>query len=242
MMENCQPAGEELPDHTAPGLYLVGTPIGNLEDITLRALRVLRQVDLIMAEDTRRTRKLLSHYDIHARLMSCHKYNESRRAELIVAQVRAGRSVAVVTDAGMPGISDPGSRVAALCRQAGVPVTVIPGPSAALVGLVLSGAGGGEFHFAGFLPRKGGRRRKVLAGLLGLECPVVIFEAPHRFLALLSEIEALEPERRIFVLREITKRHEECSEGTPAELRRQFAEEKLRGEFTVVVLPRREVR
>ncbi|HIE10587.1 MAG TPA: 16S rRNA (cytidine(1402)-2'-O)-methyltransferase [Kiritimatiellae bacterium] len=219
----------------APGLYLVGTPIGNLEDITLRALRILRSVDLVMAEDTRRTRNLLSHFNIHVRLVSCHRFNEAQRAERVVREVGRGRAVALVTDAGMPGVSDPGSRVAVECRRAGVPVTVVPGPCAVLAALVLSGEGGGAFFFAGFLPRKGARRKAELLMLLRMECPCVIFEAPHRFFRLLGDIERLDPQRRLFIAREMTKRHEECYEGTATDVRRQMAAGTVRGEFTVVI-------
>jgi len=220
-----------------PGLYLVGTPIGNLEDISLRALRILRGVDLILAEDTRRTRKLLSRYDIHTRLLSCHRFNEERRVAQAVAAVREGRAVALVSDAGMPGISDPGSRLAWKCRQAGVPVSLVPGPCSVLAALVLSGAGGGEFHFAGFLPHRGTQRRRKLAELLRQPHPVVLFESPHRFRKFLSEVAELAAERRLFVARELTKRHEECLEGTAAELQAQLVGAPRPGEYTVVILP-----
>ena len=219
----------------APGLYLVGTPIGNLEDITLRALRILRSVNLVMAEDTRRTRKLLSHFDIHVRLVSCHRFNEVQRAQRVEKEVERGRAVALVTDSGMPGVSDPGSRVAAECRRAGVPVTVVPGPCAVLAALVLSGEGGGAFFFAGFLPRKAARRRAELQKLLSMEYPCVVFESPHRFLRLLEEIGQLDPGRRLFVAREMTKRHEECCEGSVEEVREQMGAGRIRGELTVVI-------
>ena len=221
------------------GLYIVGTPLGNLGDITLRALETLREVDLIMAEDTRRTRRLLAHYDIHTRLLSSHRFNEERRAQTAVRRIRSGEAVALVTDAGMPGVSDPGSRTAAACRAAGLPVHVIPGPTAAAAALALSGMGGGGYIFAGFLPRRSGPRRRRLAELDRASLPMIVYESPHRLPALLADIEETMGSRRVFIARELTKRYEECISGTAAELRAHFSAGKIRGELTVVIAPDR---
>ena len=225
----------ELP----PGLYLVGTPIGNLEDITLRALRVLRTATLLMAEDTRHTGLLLAHYQIRARLISCHKFNERSRADLVIEQIRSGASVALVSDAGMPGISDPGARTAAAVRAAGLPVTVIPGPSAVTTAVALAGcAETPSFYFEGFLDHKTATRRRRLHELDVLRCPVVFYESTHRILKLLDEVEEeLGPDRTLFLARELTKKFEETVQGTPAFLREHFRTHSHKGEFVVILLP-----
>ena len=220
-----------------PGLYIVGTPIGHLQDITLRALDTLRQAVLVVAEDTRHTRILLERHAIPARLFSCHRFNEASRTNAILDRIRAGGAVALVTDSGMPGVSDPGSRVVAACRAAGLPVTCLPGPSAVTAAVALCGFGGAGFSFAGFLPRKEGARRRRLEELAAREEPVVLFESPFRLLRTLEEIEAVMGPRPVFLGRELTKQFEEGRVGTPAELRAAFAGRAVKGELVLVVAP-----
>lgn len=216
-------------------LYIVGTPIGNLEDITLRALRVLKEVQVIAAEDTRQTRKLLRHYGIDTPLVSYHEHNERARAAELIARVQAGESVAVVTDAGMPVVSDPGQHVVAQALAGGVKVVVVPGPTAVITGLVASGLADGPFVFAGFLPRKGKERREALAALKEDPRSIILYEAPHRMLQTLADLaEALGP-RPMAACRELTKRFEEVRRGTPGELLDYFRQSAPRGEFTLVI-------
>jgi 16S rRNA (cytidine1402-2'-O)-methyltransferase len=225
----------------APGLYLVATPIGNLGDITLRALDVLRRADRIAAEDTRQTQKLLNHFQIETPTESCHEFNEALRAAAFVEAIRAGQSIAVVTDAGMPGISDPGSRLAAAAIAAGVTVIPIPGANAALSALVASGLPTNEFQFLGFLPEKAGARRTRLESLqkelAGTGRTVILYEAPHRILETLADIEAvLGPAHRVVVARELTKLHEEFLRGGVAEVRADLAaRDRVRGEITLLL-------
>ena len=227
----------KAPERPAPGLYVVGTPIGHLEDFTFRALRTLKAADLILAEDTRITQRLLARYEIRAPLMSCHKFNEAARTEQVLDRLRGGAVIALVTDSGMPAVSAPGSRVVAACRQAALPVTAVPGPSAVTTALALSGFGGAAFTFAGFLPHKSGARRRRLARVAARNEPVVLFESPFRFLKLLDEIEAVAPARPVFVGRELTKLFEECRLGTAAELRAIYAGRAIKGEFVVILGP-----
>ena len=222
-----------------PGLYLVGTPIGNLEDITLRALRVLRTCTCILAEDTRHTRPLLDRYNIRTPLLSCHKWNERARESEILARIQSGQSLALVTDAGMPGISDPGSRTAAAVREAGLPVTVIPGPSALTAAVALCGhSSTPSFHFEGFLDHKTATRRRRLRELADTPIPVVFYESTHRILKLLDEVEQeLGPTRTLFIARELTKKFEETLLGPPSTLRAHYRTHSLKGEFVVILLP-----
>ncbi len=220
-----------------PGLYVVGTPIGNLEDVTFRAVAVLKQVHCVAAEDTRETRKLLDRYEIRTPMLSCHKFNEASRVEEIVRRIRSGEAVALVTDSGMPAVSDPGSRVVAACRDAGLHVTVVPGASAVTAAVALSGFGGHGFVFEGFLSHKSAARRKRLEDLLTNDRPVVIFESPHRLLKLLEELQAVAPARRVFIGRELTKHFEELMWGEPAELAARFGGRAVRGELVVVISP-----
>ena len=217
------------------GLYLVGTPIGNLADVTLRSLDTLRGVSVIFAEDTRISRRLLDRHAISTPLMSCHKFNEQSRAEQIILRIQGGEAVALVTDSGMPGISDPGSRVAASCREAGLSVTVIPGPSAVTSAVALCGFEGEGFVFAGFLPRKIGARTRELQRLLSSDVPAVLFESPFRVVRTLEELEALAPDRRVFIARELTKFFEETLSGTPATLLARFRARPPKGEFVLVL-------
>lgn len=219
-----------------PGLYVVGTPIGNLADISARALETLREAAIIVAEDTRVTRRLLERYGIHAHLLSAHKFSEAARAEEII--VRASRAaVALVTDSGMPCLADPGARLVAAARRAGVRLVVVPGPSAVTAALALSGYGADRFVFGGFLPSHGQVRRRVLRELLAIPMTLVLYESPHRICQLLDDLAELAPDRRLCVCREMTKLFEETIEGTIAEVRQQIANRRVRGEFTVVVQP-----
>lgn len=239
--KDTQPAlGDNRP--LAPGLYLVATPIGNLGDITLRALDVLRHADRIACEDTRQTQKLLNHFQIATPTVSCHEHNERQRATELVETLKAGARIALVSDAGMPGISDPGGWLAAEAIAAGVPVIPIPGANAALSALVASGLATDEFHFIGFLPEKAGARRtrlEELAAKHAAECTLVFYEAPHRILETLTELESVwGPELRVVVARELTKIHEEFLRVTVAEARRELAgRDRVRGEFVLLVAP-----
>lgn len=227
-----------LPDTALPpGLYLVGTPIGHLGDITLRALETLKQVDAILAEDTRHTIKLLSHYEIHTPLISCHKFNEAKRSHGIIERIQAGAALALVSDAGMPGVSDPGGRVVAACREAGCDVFVVPGASAVTSAIALSGIGGDRFHFEGFLSPKSTARRRRLGELLTLDYPVVIYESTHRAMKLLDELAELAPDRRIFVGRELTKKFEQSRVSTAVEMRDFFSTRTIKGEWVIVIGP-----
>ncbi len=221
------------------GLYVIGTPIGNLGDITQRALETLRAADRALAEDTRVTQRLLARYEIRVPLLSCHKFREASRVEEVVAFIRAGAAVALVTDSGMPGVSDPGARIVAACRAAGLPVTAIPGPSAVTTALALSGFECAGFYFAGFLPHKSGARARRLDELAACPDPVVLFESPFRFQRLLDELAERIPERRVFAARELTKHFEELRLGTPAELKAMYAGRAVKGEFTIVIEPAR---
>lgn len=217
-----------------PGrLYVCGTPIGTLEDITLRALKVLREVDLIAAEDTRRTRKLLSHYDIHTPLVSYHEHNKYRQTPRLLSMIAEGKTVALVSDAGMPGISDPGHELISQAVKRGIEVVVAPGPSAVLTALVLSGFPTDRFRYEGFLPRRRAERRALLESLRDETATIVAFESPHRILKTLSDISGLLGDRQICLCRELTKRFEEVLRGTAEQVRKELAEP--RGEITLVI-------
>ena len=216
-------------------LYLVATPIGNLEDITLRALRVLREVPLIAAEDTRRTQKLLSHYDIHTPLISYHEHNKRRREARLLEALAAG-DVALVSDAGMPLINDPGAELVRAAIAAGHRVVPIPGPSAPLAALVASGLPAEAFLYLGYLPRKAKARRTLLESVAGLPYTLIFLETPHRLQAALADLAAvLGAMRPLAVARELTKQHEEILRGTIGDLAAHFAAHEPRGEFTLVV-------
>ncbi len=220
------------------GLYIVGTPIGNLGDISFRAIETLKEADLIVAEDTRHTRRLTDRYEITTHLQSCHKFNEIQRAEQLVSRIHEGQSIAMVTDSGMPGISDPGSRVVALCREAGVPITAVPGPAAVTTAVALSGYGENGFIFAGFLPHKSGGRKRDLVKWKDADLPVVLYESPYRLIKLMGEIEEhLGADRTVFVGRELTKKFEECTEGTPATIRNAYDKRNVKGECVVIIQP-----
>ncbi len=219
-----------------PGtLYLVATPIGNLEDITLRALRTLKECDVIAAEDTRHTGQLLKHFQISKPLISYFQFNEARRSEEIIERLRRGEKVALVTDAGSPGISDPGERVVKAVIAADLRVEPVPGASAVVAALTASGLNTGEFHFVGFLPHKSGQRRTQLERLKAVPGTLVLYESPYRVEKLLGELKDILPERRVVLARELTKKFEEFLRGTPAELIQRIGSRTLKGEFVVLV-------
>jgi 16S rRNA (cytidine1402-2'-O)-methyltransferase len=218
-------------------LYVVATPIGNLEDITLRALRTLKEVDLIACEDTRQTQKLLNHYAIATKTISYHEHNEAERATELVAKLEAGATIALVTDAGMPGISDPGFRLISLAIQRGINVVPIPGASAFLSALVASGLPSDSFEFHGFLPAKRGERRTVLETLKNSSATQVFYEAPHRIVETMTDVvEVLGNSRQIVIAREITKVHEEFLRGTASEVLQTLKlRDAVKGEITLLI-------
>jgi 16S rRNA (cytidine1402-2'-O)-methyltransferase len=223
----------------APGLYLVATPIGNLEDITLRALRVLRSVDRIACEDTRQTQKLLNHFEIHTPTVSYHMHNEGSRTEELTAELKLGARIAIVSDAGTPGIADPGRQIAAAAIAAGINVFPVPGANAAISGLIASGLPTEQFIFHGFLPAKAGQRKTALEELVRGEATHVFYEAPHRILDTLGDVEAVfGVSQHVVVARELTKLHEEFLRGTVGEVRSQLAARaSVRGEIVLMLAP-----
>ena len=231
--QDLRKAGQVL----APGLYLVATPIGNLEDITLRALRVLRSVDRIACEDTRQTQKLLNHFGIKTPTVSYHMHNEGLRAEQLTAELKAGARIAVVSDAGTPGIADPGGQIAKAAIAAGVQVFPVPGANAAVSALIASGLATERFTFHGFLPAKAGARRTALEVLPRDGATQIFYEAPHRILDTLGDVEAvLGSTQQIVVARELTKLHEEFLRGTVGELRAELsARASVRGEIVLLI-------
>lgn len=219
-------------------LYLVATPIGNLEDISFRALRILKEVDLVAAEDTRHSLKLFNHYGIRTHLTSYFEHNESTKAERIVSMLREGRSVALISDAGTPAISDPGFLLVRRCRDEGLPVTAVPGPSAAVMALSISGLPVDRFAFDGFLPSKAGARRETLARIKAEQRTVIFYESPQRLVASLGAIvEELDPERQVAVARELTKLHEELFRGSAADALAHFDRGAVKGEIVLMVAP-----
>lgn len=215
-------------------LIVCPTPIGNLEDVTLRVLSALRSADIVACEDTRRTRQLLDRYGVRAELVSYHEHNERERASELVARMQRGAVVALVSDAGMPLISDPGYLLVRACVAAGLPVEVLPGPSAATTALVASGFSSDEWHFAGFLPRKSGDLERLLEQHRET---VVAFESPKRLAATLATIAESDPERPVAVCRELTKLHEEVVRGTAAELAERYRDQVPKGEIALVIGP-----
>jgi len=216
-------------------LYVVATPIGNLEDVSLRALRVLREVDLVAAEDTRHVRKLLDHYGIRKRVVSYHEHNERTRTPQLLAALRSGRSVALVSDAGTPALSDPGYPLVRACAEAQIPVVPVPGPSAAVAALVVSGLPTDRFLFLGFPPRRRPARRRFFEEVRDGRATLVLFESPHRLADCLEDALAVLGDRRAAVCRELTKLHEEVRRGTLSELVSWARQAAPRGEVTVVV-------
>jgi 16S rRNA (cytidine1402-2'-O)-methyltransferase len=222
---------------TKPGtLYIVATPIGNLEDISYRAVRILKEADLIACEDTRHTAKLLHHYGIDKPTVSYHEHNEVARAEELVAKLEQGLNITQVSDAGMPGISDPGYRVIKLAIERGVPVVPIPGASAVVAALAASGLPTDSFQFLGFLPAKSGQRRTILEMLRNAEHTTIVYEAPHRIVETMEDIvELLGAERPVVLARELTKLHEEFIRGGAAEVLRRVQEHVMKGEMTLLI-------
>jgi len=225
-----------------PGtLYLVATPIGNLEDITLRALRVLRECDVVAAEDTRRTGQLLKHFQISKPMLSYFQFNEAKRSEEIVERLQRGQKVALVSDAGSPGISDPGERVVRAAVAKGLRVESVPGPSAVVAAITASGLPADEFHFVGFLPHKSGQRRNRLESLKTTGGTLVLYESPYRIEKLLGELREVFPEREVVLARELTKKFEEYLRGRPAALLEVAVKRSLKGEFVVMIGPDQQV-
>jgi 16S rRNA (cytidine1402-2'-O)-methyltransferase len=216
-------------------LHLVATPIGNLEDITLRALRTLKEADLIACEDTRRTQKLLHHYEIRKKMVSYHEHNEMTRAPELVIEMEQGAKVALVTDAGMPAISDPGHHLVTLCLRHKIPVVPVPGATALVAALAASGMPTDEFLFLGFLPNRSTDRRKALKPLCGENRTLVFYEAPHRLREMLTDARQILGNRPAVVAREVTKLHEEFARGTLDELTAEFTRREPRGEITVLI-------
>lgn len=217
-------------------LYLVATPIGNLEDITYRAVRVLREVDRIACEDTRQTRKLLEHYGIERPTVSYHDHNESERSAELAVRLEAGERIALVSDAGMPLVSDPGYRLVRAAIELGIPVEPVPGPSAVVTALAASGLPNDSFYFGGFLPPKPGQRAKALEALAAERATLVFYEAPHRIVESLEAVEQVLGPRPVVVARELTKIHEEFLRGTVTEVRATLAaRETVKGEITLLI-------
>ncbi|MFQ5430910.1 MAG: 16S rRNA (cytidine(1402)-2'-O)-methyltransferase [Nitrospinota bacterium] len=216
-------------------LYIVATPIGNLKDITYRAVEILQEADYIAAEDTRKSRKLLTHYGIPGKVVSYYSVKEDVKAQMLLGLLAQGKSVALVTDAGTPAISDPALKIVRLAISNGIDVVPVPGPSALVASLCASGLDTSSFFFDGFLPVKSGRRLSRLKELLASDRTVVIFESTHRILRLIDELHDEAPERCIVVARELTKIFEEFIRGTPAEVRQKLTGKKVKGEFVVLI-------
>jgi 16S rRNA (cytidine1402-2'-O)-methyltransferase len=225
----------ETPPGSRGTLFLVATPIGNLEDVSRRALRLLGEVDVVAAEDTRHTRRMLDHFGIRARLVSLFEHNEKGRIPGLVRRLESGESIAVVTDAGSPGVSDPGYPLVRAALEAGVRVESVPGPSAVIAALQVSGLPTDAFTFAGFLPPKSGARRRRLEELAERRETVVVFESPHRIEGCLEDLEAIWKERPIALARELTKVHEQVLRGSAREVRAALTPERRRGEMVLVL-------
>ena len=220
---------------TTGKLFIVGTPIGNIEDITLRALRTLREVDLIAAEDTRHTGLLLARHDIRKPMVSYHEFNEAKRTPELLSQLREGKHIALVSDAGMPTLSDPGLRLVRSATEAGIAVEVVPGPSAITMALAISGLPAAPFLFYGFLPHKSGHRRKALGNLAPLPYTLVFFESPYRLLKSLADMRETLGNRRAVIARELTKKFEEVLRGDLDALLKELENRTIKGEITVLV-------
>ncbi|MBV8414151.1 MAG: 16S rRNA (cytidine(1402)-2'-O)-methyltransferase [Verrucomicrobia bacterium] len=216
-------------------LFLVGSPIGNLGDITLRALEVLKDVVIVAAEDTRRSSVLLNRFDISKPLISFHEHNEARRTAELIERLRRGEKVALLTDAGMPSISDPGYRLVRACIESGIRIEVIPGPSAVLTALVGSGLPTDRFYFGGFLPVKSGQRERELLAALARDCTSIYFESPHRILKSLEVLRRADPHRQVCVARELTKQFEEYRRGEVESVFAHYEAHPAKGEITLVI-------
>ncbi len=234
-METEPSTPDDTPERPAPGLHVVGTPIGNLRDITTRALETLRGCDVILAEDTRITARLLARYAIRKPLISHHQHNAAGRIDDVLRRIAAGEAVALVTDSGMPGVSDPGARLVRACREHGLPVTAAPGPSALATAIALCGIESSGFVFGGFLPHKSGARRRTLARLAAAQLPIVLYESPYRLLKLMGEIKEILPAPQVFVGRELTKKFEELTHGTPDDITAAYSHRTVKGELVVIV-------
>ena len=220
-----------------PGLYVVGTPIGNLDDFSPRAMEIMQEVDVILAEDTRHTRKLSERFNITTQLVSCHKFNEASRVERVVGDIQSGRSMALVSDSGMPGVSDPGSRLVQACHAQGVDVFIVPGPSAVTSAVALSGWGENGFIFDGFLSNKSASRRTALSKYAEEKRAVVLFESTHRIIKFLQDVTEVLGERPVYVGRELTKKFEQSLVGSAAEVVAALEAGVAKGEFVVVISP-----
>ena len=216
-------------------LYLCATPIGNLEDMTFRAVRILGEVDFIAAEDTRHTRKLLTHFDLHTALISYHEHNKFERGPELIQLLLEGKNIAVVSDAGLPGIADPGSHLAELAIAEKITVTPLPGANAALSGLICSGLDTTRFLFVGFLPKTTKKRREVLAGIVADKATLLFYESPHRLKDTLKELVDTFGDRKAVACRELTKKFEEFVRGTLVSLQEYFQQHQPRGEFTLII-------
>ena len=216
-------------------LYLVATPIGNLEDMTFRAVRILQEADEIAAEDTRNSRKLLTHFDIHTSMTSYHEFNKYDKAEVLVQKMSEGRTIALITDAGTPGISDPGEVLVQRCYEAGIPVIPVPGACAAVNALVASGQGTRRFSFEAFVPQDKKERRQVLRELQAETRTIVLYEAPHRLVKTLEELAEVLGDRPVTICKELTKKHESFRKTTLREALEFFQEEEPRGEYVLVI-------
>lgn len=216
-------------------LYIVSTPIGNLEDITLRALRILKEAGIIAAEDTRHTKHLLNHYQISTALTSYHDFNKEEKAEILIVRMKEGTDVALVSDAGTPGISDPGYFLIRRSIEEGIDIVPIPGPTASISALSISGLPTDAFIFEGFLPKKKGHRAKKIESLKDDRRTLILFESPYRIVRTLEEIETILGDRRVALVREITKVYEEVIRGTLSETRKKLGNKRVRGEITLVI-------
>lgn len=216
-------------------LYLCGTPIGNLEDMTARAIRILKEVDLIAAEDTRNSIKLLNHFEIKTPMTSYHEFNKYDKGKTLISKLLAGENIALITDAGMPAISDPGEELVQMAYEEGIEVTVVPGPSAVVSALALSGLSTRRFAFEGFIPFEKKERREVIEGLVNEQKTIIIYEAPHRLKRTLSELCEKMPERRISVVKELTKKHENVMRMTLTEAVAYYEVNEPRGEYVLVL-------
>lgn len=222
-----------------PGtLFVVATPIGNLEDLSARAIRILGEVTLIAAEDTRQTRKLLSHFAIRTPMTAYHEHNEARQVPRIIELLKEGKSIALVSDAGTPGISDPGYRLVRACRRVELPCVPIPGPSAVIAALSASGLPTDQFHFGGFLPIKAGRKRQLLETLGTLRATLIFYESPYRLQKTMSLIADLFPDREVVIARELTKRYEEFLQGSATDLLQDIKGRTLKGELVILLAGR----
>lgn len=216
-------------------LYLVATPIGNLSDITVRALEVLREVDYILCEDTRRACKLLQRYEIKNRLVPFHRFNEKSRERIILKDLSTGQNIALLSDAGMPTIADPGSKLVCACNKLDIVVTTLPGPSAPLTALSLSGLVTERFQFVGFLPKQSGKRQRLIKDLLFYPGVSICFESPYRLLKTLQDVNTISPDHSIYIARELTKKFEEMKSGKPRELLEYFGKRPVKGELTLLI-------